>query len=271
MTLSIRDSFKIDEFINLSKVEKAVPALFSRVKTVRVSTVDKIMATKNDSLSDVDLLKGVKLVNNGYVCLVGLVVSGEWNLPDNCKGGVSVCLVDKRMKRANEATLGSYHSRACKKNFSFKLIPNYSITTADAEKQPWQVLVNIRGVQMEQGYCPLSLEFVSVCIVHKNNVRKGLRERITNVAEGGSLELTEEVVESFVNDVPMAVRLNHLRNGNKKEGFSKGKYVNNNAKERSVNKFVKKSVNGKGGLKVKEISTSVEDYNSSEVSSDSFI
>ena len=48
--------------------------------------------------------QGVKLVKNGYVCLAGLVVSGEWNLPDNCRGGVSVCIVDKRMKRSKEAT-----------------------------------------------------------------------------------------------------------------------------------------------------------------------
>ena len=27
----------------------------------------------------------VCMQNGGYVCLVGLVVSGEWNLPDNCR------------------------------------------------------------------------------------------------------------------------------------------------------------------------------------------
>ena len=59
-------------------------------------------------------------------------------------------------KRSKEATLGAYHAPACKKNFSFKLIPNYSITSEDAEKHPWQVLVNIKGVAMEEGYCPLS-------------------------------------------------------------------------------------------------------------------
>ena len=30
-----------------------------------------------------------KTDTGGYVCLVGLVVSGEWNLPDNCRGIVS--------------------------------------------------------------------------------------------------------------------------------------------------------------------------------------
>ena len=55
--------------------------------------------------------------------------------------------VDKRMQRDDEATLGSYRTSAAKKRFAFKLIPNYSITTADAERNVWQVLVNIRGVE----------------------------------------------------------------------------------------------------------------------------
>ena len=43
-----------------------------------------------DVLEDDNLEKGVKLIEGGYVCLVGLVVSGEWNLPDHCRGGVRV-------------------------------------------------------------------------------------------------------------------------------------------------------------------------------------
>ena len=109
-----------------------------------------------------------------------LVVSGEWNLPDNCRGGVSVCMVDKRMERADEATLGSYYTAAAKKRFQFKVVPNYGITTKDAEKNIWQVLVNIKNVKMSAGYCPLSLEFVSVRIVYKNNIKLGLREKVTS-------------------------------------------------------------------------------------------
>lgn len=201
MALVVKDDVKISEFINLSAAEKFLPAVMTSVKTVRISKVDKVIAMENDSLSDVDLLKGVKLVKDGYVCLAGLVVSGEWNLPDNCRGGVSVCLVDKRMQRDDEATLGSYRTSAAKKRFAFKLIPNYSITTADAERKVWQVLVNIRGVAMEKGFCPLSLEFVSVCIVHKSNIKLGLREKITSVSEGGPVELTEAVVDEFIESV----------------------------------------------------------------------
>ena len=38
-----------------------------------VSKVDKIMVHENESLSEVNLLKGVKLIEGGYVCLVGLI------------------------------------------------------------------------------------------------------------------------------------------------------------------------------------------------------
>jgi len=233
MALVVRDGVKVSEFINLSAPQKFLPAAMTSVKSVRISTVDKVIATENDSLSDVDLLKGVKLIKDGYVCLAGLRVSGEWNLPDNCRGGVSVCLVDKRMQRHDEATLGSYRTSAAKKRFTFKLIPNYSVTTADAERNIWQVLVNIRGVAMEKGFCPLSLEFVSVCIVHKTNVKLGLREKITNVSDGGPIELTEEVVDEFIESAPMAERLRKFRaRSNKKSNKS----VNSDNSKSSKNK-----------------------------------
>jgi len=133
-----------------------------------------------------------------------------------------------------------------KKNFSFKLIPNYSITSEDAEKHPWQVLVNIKGVAMEEGYCPLSLEFVSICVVHKNNVRKGLRERILSVTDGSPIELTEKVVEEFVDEVPMAVKLERFRK-------TKKKVVGNNVNNKKINN------SGKKGFKIEEIEDNVSD------------
>lgn len=268
---------KIDEFIKLSKTEEVLPSAFTRMKSVRISTVDKIMAKENDNISEIDLLKGVKLVKNGYVCLVGLVVSGEWNLPDNCRGGVSICLIDKRMQRHNEATLGSYTTKASKKNFSFKLIPNYSITSQDAERRPWEVMVNIRGVAMSEGWCPLSLEFVSVCIVHKNNVRKGLREKVTAVSEDDAIELTEDVVEEFIEAVPMARRLQNLRKPKYNKEKENKNFVNRSnmsasrpvglEKNKNLN-IVRKGYRSDNSLGVTDMS---RDGSSSEISSDSFI
>ena len=42
---------------SFAKQDEILPAFMTKVKSVRISTVDKIMAVKNDSLSDVDYLK----------------------------------------------------------------------------------------------------------------------------------------------------------------------------------------------------------------------
>lgn len=253
MAISLRETVKINDFINLSTSEKLLPKFLTNVKSVRISTVDKLMIAENDSLSDVDLLKGVKLIEGGYVSLVGLVVSGEWNLPDNCAGGVSICLVDKRLKVSKEATLGSYNTPACKKQFSFKIIPNYSVTTADAKRAPWQLLVNIKGVRMQNGWCPLSLEFVSVCIVHKNNVKLGLRERITNVSDKGPIELTEAVVDEFIESVPMAERLEKFKRSSSFGVKSATKARPTPRNNKSFNNRIVKNVGSEGSF-VKKVS-----------------
>lgn len=190
---------------------------------------------------------------------------------------MSICLIDKRMQRHNEATLGSYTTKASKKNFSFKLIPNYSITSQDAERRPWEVMVNIRGVAMSEGWCPLSLEFVSVCIVHKNNVRKGLREKVTAVSEDDAIELTEDVVEEFIEAVPMARRLQNLRKPKYNKEKENKNFVNRSnmsasrpvglEKNKNLN-IVRKGYRSDNSLGVTDMS---RDGSSSEISSDSFI
>ena len=98
MALVVKGKVNINEFIDLTKMEKILPSMFTPVKGVMCSKVDKIMVHENESLSEVNLLKGVKLIDSGYVCLAGLVVTGEWNLPDNCRG----CIVTgKQIGRAH--------------------------------------------------------------------------------------------------------------------------------------------------------------------------
>lgn len=267
MALVVKGRVNINEFIDLTKMEKILPSMFTPVKSVMCSKVDKIMVHENASLSEVNLLKGVKLIENGYVCLAGLVVTGEWNLPDNCRGGVSVCLVDKRMERADEATLGSYYTAAAKKRFQFKVVPNYAITTNDAVKNVWQVLVNIRNVRMSAGFCPLSLEFVSVCIVYRNNIKLGLREKITSVRDGGPMELTEEVVDEFMEDVPMSIRLAKFRSRTGKKSDVRKDKVSSN--DRSVSIKNHRNVKDFGGM-FKKNNLIDEDSETFVAESDSF-
>lgn len=77
------------------------------------------------------------------------------------------------------------------------------------------------------------MEFVSVCIVHKSNIKLGLREKITSVSEGGPVELTEAVVDEFIESVPMADRLRKFRNQSKKRS---NKYVGKRNDNKGVNK-----------------------------------
>ena len=65
--LVVKGKVNINEFIDLSKSEKFLPSMFTPVKSVMVSKV-KIMVHENESLSEVNLLKGVKLIEGGYVC-----------------------------------------------------------------------------------------------------------------------------------------------------------------------------------------------------------
>lgn len=269
MAVVVKGKVNINDFINLSNSEKFLPSLMTPVKSVRISKVDKVLARENETLSEVDLLKGVKLIEEGYVCLAGLVVTGEWNLPDNCTGGVSVCLVDKRMERANEATLGSYYTGAAKKRFQFKVTPNYSVTTEDAKKNIWQVLVNIKGVKMSTGYCPLTLEFVSVCIVFRNNIKLGLREKITKVTDTGPMELTEAVVDEFIENVPMAARLRNFRTKSSKRGSTR---FNKNNREKVVrNNNLNREVSSKYRNEVVSESLVDDETESADAESDSYI
>ena len=50
MALVVKGKVNINEFIDLSKSEKLLPSMFTPVKSVMVSKVDKIMVHENESL-----------------------------------------------------------------------------------------------------------------------------------------------------------------------------------------------------------------------------
>ena len=57
MALVVKGKVNINEFIDLSKSEKLLPSMFTSVKSVMVSKVDKIMVHENESLSEVNLFR----------------------------------------------------------------------------------------------------------------------------------------------------------------------------------------------------------------------
>ena len=60
-----------------------------------------------------------------------------------------------------------------------------------------------------------------ICFVfNENNIKLGLREKVTSVNDGGPMELSEEVVDEFMENVPMSVRLAKFRTKSSKRGLS---------------------------------------------------
>lgn len=202
----------VGEFLSLTKAEEILPRFMTRLKTVSVSSKDVVYVKGPDSLVDVDLLKDVPLKDWRYVGIIGIVASGEWLIPDNVRGGVTISFVDKRLKDSREAILGTFRAAAVQKRFQFKLIPNYFVSQQDALRKPWQVQLTLRGLRFEEGFNPLSLEFVSVVLCAHSIVSKGLRSKLISVGDP-EVELSEAVVDKFIDSVPASQALLRARQG----------------------------------------------------------
>ena len=51
-----------------------------------------------------------------------------------------------------------------------------------------------------------------------------MREKVTSVNDGGPMELSEEVVDEFMENVPMSVRLAKFRTKSSKSGYRDGSF-----------------------------------------------
>nr|UOF93193.1 movement protein [Streptocarpus flower break virus]WJP00477.1 movement protein [Streptocarpus flower break virus] len=239
---------KVSEFLNLTKAEEILPKFLTRLKTVAISTRDVVSVKGTTDLVDIDLLRDVPVNNWRYVGIVGIVASGEWLLPDNVSGGVAISFVDKRLVDSREAILGTYRAAAVEKRFQFKLIPNYFVSQEDALRRPWQVQVSLKGLKFEEGFSPLTLEFVSVVVCANSVVTKGLRERLNNVGDP-NVEVSEVAVNEFIDSISASQSLSRARNkyvrgngkvGNNSGGFSK---YNRHQPERFAGKAMYNSKN----------------------------
>lgn len=225
---------KISEFINITRTEELLPKFMTRLKSVSVSSVDILEVKGTSALSDVNLLKGVSFQSYKYVGVVGVVVAGEWLVPGKTNGSVTISIVDKRMTNNAEAILGTYRAHAKGRNFSFSLVPNYFVTSQDAARNPWQLMVKLSGLSIEKGWSPLTIEVVSVVLCANSVVSKGLRERILQVGDN-NIDF-ERAVDEYVDSVSVVTDLRSFR-PHVKEGF-----LNKSGKGQI--KFVNKKVKG---------------------------
>nr|QYW08471.1 MAG: putative movement protein [Sichuan virgavirus] len=244
MSLSLNKP-KISEFINTTRTEELLPKFLTRLKSVSVSNVDVLEVKGLNVLNDINLLKGVNFGSYKYVGVLGVVVAGEWLVPEKTNGCVTVSIVDKRMTNSAEAILGSYRAQAKGRKFSFSLVPNYFVTSQDATRNPWQLMVKLSGLSIEQGWSPLTIEVVSVTLCANSVVSKGLRERILHV--GDTNADFEQIVDDYVDSASVVADLRSFRPRISERVINKS-CVNNKVVERNVKGFknIKDSV--KGGM-----------------------
>lgn len=254
---------KPKNFVNLGVVEK-VKLATGTLKSVSVTDVDVVKPSLSAEMSimEVDLLKGVDLKAYKYVALAGVVVTGEWTIPDGCNGYVKIIISDRRMLSSSEAILGVYEAKAKKGRFQFAVRPNYFVTQKDALKRPWDVVVYINGINIDKDSDPLVLEFVSVCKQSNNIVVKGLKDRLIQAINvDPTFKLDEDDVDEFVDRIAAYDRLKRAR-------MLRSSHVNNKSKEKE--KIVKrglKSVRGKTANNKLDSTFHTKSYISDELSS----
>uniref|UniRef100_A0AB39BZK6 Movement protein n=1 Tax=Jand tobamovirus 1 TaxID=3238876 RepID=A0AB39BZK6_9VIRU len=204
---------KPTNFVNLGLLEKVKMAT-GTLKSVSVTDVDvvKPALTSEMSIVEVDLTKGVDIKAYKYIALAGVVVTGEWTIPDGCNGYVRIIISDRRMLSSAEAVLGVYEAKAKKGRFQFAVRPNYFITQKDALKKPWDVVVYINGINIDKDSDPLVLEFVSVCKQSNSIVLKGLKDRLIQAINvDPNFKLDEDDVDEFVDRIAAFDRLKRAR------------------------------------------------------------
>jgi len=175
----------VDDFIKLKLSDHLLPRSFTRLKTVSICDTNIVKLSGKGSTVNVDILKGLQLdrVYN-YVSLRGVVISGEWMVPEGCNGGAVVSLMDKRMKGFKAGLVAEFKTRATSRQFQFKFVPNYSLCIDDAVKKPWELFFKLVGVPIEDGYFPLAVEIAVMVEQSKSIINHGLRTTILHRASG---------------------------------------------------------------------------------------
>lgn len=206
--VSVENSLKPEKFVKISWVDKLLPNYFSILKYLSITDFSVVKAQSYESLVPVKLLRGVDLTKHLYVTLLGVVVSGVWNVPESCRGGTTVALVDTRMHSVAEGTICKFSAPATVREFSVRFIPNYSVVAADALRDPWSLFVRLSNVGIKDGFHPLTLEVACLVATTNSIIKKGLRasvvESVVSSDQSIVLDSLSEKVEPFFDKVSIS-------------------------------------------------------------------
>lgn len=213
-SLSVENQLKPSNFVKLSWVDKVLPDYFSILRFISVTDFSVVKAKEYESFLPIELLRGVDLSKHKYVTLLGVVISGVWTIPEGCAGGATVGLVDTRMERVVEGTVCKFSVPASVREFNVRFIPNYSITAADAARNPWSLFVRLKGVNIKDSFSPLTLEVASLVATTNSIIKKSLKAKISDVVVGSdaavSIEARDNVVSTFFDAAPIVKSVLHF-------------------------------------------------------------
>nr|AEI29175.1 putative movement protein [Passion fruit mosaic virus-TGP] len=104
------------------------------------------------------------LGNYKYVMFLACVVSGRWHVPTTVKGEVFLSLMDRRLTNERESVILTANAKPSVSEFQIRIHPRYSMVSSDAMQEPLELFVHVKGLQMAEGFSPLSLE-IAFCVV----------------------------------------------------------------------------------------------------------
>lgn len=207
----------VADFVKLKVSDHLLPKSLTRLKTISISETNVCKLSGRASTMTIDILKGIPLDRMfNYVSLRGVVISGEWMVPDGCSGGVVISLMDRRMKGFRHGLIAELKARASVRTFQLKFIPNYSLCIDDALKKPWEIFFKLVQVPIEDGFFPLAIEIAVMVEQCKSIIQHGLRMTVLNQSVGDvngvDLELPsgsiDDNLELFSNSNVVLSRLN---------------------------------------------------------------
>lgn len=236
--VSVQAALQPKDFLKISWIDKLLPDFFSTFRFLSITDYSVVKAHSFESFVPIDLLRGVDLTKHKFVTLLGVAVVGVWTIPENCAGGATVGLVDTRMGRVTEGTVCKFSVSAIARDFTVKFIPNYHITAADAARNPWKLFIRIKGVDIKEGFSPLSLEIAALVATTNSIFKRGLRVAVRekNLSSDSLVSFSEkpEVVSSFFDDLPIAKSVIELDRSYKRVTVSKGRGAKRNSKLESA-------------------------------------